>query len=965
MNIGESKYGFKFVSEDDLVEYRSKGKRFIHEETGCDLYHIENDSEENFFSFIFKTFPLGNKGTAHIIEHSVLAGSKEFPLKDPFIELLKSSMYTFLNAMTYPDKTVYPGASTVEADYFNLMKVYGDAVFFPLLKKETFMQEGIRYEKEDGKTVPKGIVFNEMKGSYSDHNSVLAEWSYRSLFPDNNYKYDSGGMPDEIRKLTFKEFLDFHKIYYHPSNCRIFLYGSCDSEKQLEFLQDNFLKNFSASENTITDVPLQEKIEPVSLVKTSHSEDGEGVCSITLNWLCGDATDPVEALEMELLTEILIGTSASPLYLDVVRSDIGGDLAPVSGVDTDLRQIVFSVGMRDTSPEKEKEFEKLIFQSLEKAASEGLDKNLVEGALRTAEFINREIKGGRPYGLFLMDMSCQGWLHGKDPAHTIGFRGFIKEIREKMEKNSRFFEEIIEEKLLKNNHRSLVTVKPEISDVSEKEEYVPEIDPDQFESDMQLFEKYRDSRDTEADIKKIPVLQKSDIPEKVLKIDSVKGRVNSSDCYYHDYFTAGIIYTDLFYDIRQMDEDLKMYIPLFARSLRETGLPGVPFFEVARELSLKTGGFFVFPETGKAFEGSINEFIIVRYKAIEERYESASELIFKILESADFDDLDRLKEIINELKSDFRASILRRGNYVVSLAASKKMSRSLERQSGWAGADQVIFLTGIDTENKEVLIKTAEILKKIRNWITKSASVTAGFTSDKSCFSESSDTLSKYLKNPERKNTAPIFEDQKISSTASVSYEALLIPTLVNYNSSVVRSSLLGTEEFIHEKLLTRIIDTGYLWEKVRMENGAYGVGAAVNGMEGVLSFSSYRDPLIKETQEAFKASLKYIIDGNITEDELFKAVLNCIGKEIKPLSPGEKGHVNIRRNLYSFSDDIRQKNREIMLKAEVKDIIKAAERLYKSFDIVSCCTMCGNETLESSSAYFSDFELEKTKLPV
>ena len=238
MKIGESKYGFKFISEDNLEEYRSIGKRYIHEETGCDLYHMANDSEENFFSFIFKTFPENSKGTAHIIEHSVLAGSREFPLKDPFIELLKSSMYTFLNAMTYPDKTVYPGASTVEADYFNLLKVYGDAVFYPLLKKETFMQEGIRYEKEGDKLVPKGIVFNEMKGSYSDHNSVLAEWSYRSLFPDNSYRHDSGGMPDEIRKLTYEEFLDFHKKYYHPSNCRIFLYGSFDTDKQLEFIQE-------------------------------------------------------------------------------------------------------------------------------------------------------------------------------------------------------------------------------------------------------------------------------------------------------------------------------------------------------------------------------------------------------------------------------------------------------------------------------------------------------------------------------------------------------------------------------------------------------------------------------------------------------------------------------------------------------------------------------------------------------
>lgn len=965
MKIGESKYGFKFISEDNLEEYRSIGKRYIHEETGCDLYHMANDSEENFFSFIFKTFPENSKGTAHIIEHSVLAGSREFPLKDPFIELLKSSMYTFLNAMTYPDKTVYPGASTVEADYFNLLKVYGDAVFYPLLKKETFMQEGIRYEKEGDKLVPKGIVFNEMKGSYSDHNSVLAEWSYRSLFPDNSYRHDSGGMPDEIRKLTYEEFLDFHKKYYHPSNCRIFLYGSFDTEKQLEFIQDNFLKNFSKPEAILPEIAVQENKEPVSVVKLSHSEDGKGLCSITLNWLCGDATDPVEALEMELLTEILIGTSASPLYLEIVKSDIGGDLAPVSGIDTDLRQIVFSVGIRDTSPEKDRDFEKLIIDALKKAADNGLDKNIVEGALRISEFVNREIKGGRPYGLFLMDMSCQGWLHGKEPSHTIGFNRMIKIIRERMKKDSRYFEKLIKERLLDNNHRSLVIVKPDSGEKTAEKPYTPEIDPEVFSSDTTLFEKYRDSRDSEEELKKIPVLAKGDIPEKVSVIDYNMGKINSSPCYYHDFFTAGIVYADLFYDIRKMDDDLKMFVPLFARAVRESGLPGIPYYDVARELSLNTGGFFVFPETGKTINSSINEFLMVRYKAIEDRFENASDLVFKILSGADFDDLERLKDIINELTGDFRASLLRRGNYVASLAASKKFSSSLKRQSGWAGADQVLFLSSLDAEDKECLRETAERLKRIRNWIIDEAEVITGMTCDKSCFERNTSVLSKYISNPSTEDPEAVCEKTGRCSLPENSYEALLIPSLVNFNASVISSSRIGSDEFVHEKLLTRIIDTGYLWEKVRMENGAYGVGASVNGMEGILTFTSYRDPSIEGTQNSFRESLKYIIDGNITEDELFKAVLNSIGKEIKPLSPGEKGHVNMRRLIYGLSDEVRQQNREIMLKTSVKDIVKAAERLYKNYDRVSRASMCGNEALESYRDYFSGFKMKRTRLPV
>lgn len=964
MNIGDKKHGFRFVSEDDLEEYRSIGKRFIHEETGCDLYHIANDSEENFFSFIFKTFPENNKGAAHVIEHSVLAGSREFPLKDPFIELLKSSMYTFLNAMTYPDKTVYPGASTVEADYFNLMKVYGDAVFFPLLRKETFMQEGIRYEKEGDGLVPCGIVFNEMKGSYSDHNSVLAEWSYRTLFPDNEYSYDSGGMPGAIRRLTYDEFLDFHKKYYHPSNCRIFLYGSFDTEKQLEFIEENFLKSFSKSETILPETVIQKEREPVSVVKTSHSADGKGTCSITLNWLCGDSTDPVESLEMEILTEILIGNSASPIYLDLIKTDLGGDLSPVSGVDTDLRQIVFSVGIRDTSPEKDKGFGKLIFDSLKRITEDGLDPDLIEGVLRTAEFANREIRGGRPFGLFLMDSSCQGWLHGKEPSHTIGFNRIIKIVRENLANDSRYFEKIIEKKLLENNHRSLVTVKPDNGKKSEEDKYVPVIIPEVFESENRMFEKYRDSRDTEEDIKKIPVLNKSDIPEKVKTIEFSKGNINSSSCLFHDYYTAGIVYADIFYDIRNMDEDLKIYVPLFARALRESGLPGIPFYEVARALTLNTGGFFIFPETGKSFEGSINEFVILRYKALEKSFPEATDLIFSILERADFDDHKRLKEILSELTSDFKASLIRRGNYVASLSASRDLSSSLKRQASWAGAEQVLFLSSLDAENPETVKIAAEKLKRIRKFLTAESGVTAGLTADKSCFENISSVLSNHLKNPVSCELKPVYDNMGASFDEN-SYETLLIPSLINFNASVIGASRTGTKEFIHEKLLTRIIDTGYLWEKVRMENGAYGVGAGVNGMEGILTFSSYRDPSIEMTQDAFKDSLKYIIDGNVTEDELFKAVLNCVGKEIKPLAPGEKGHINIRRRIYGLSDEVRQKNREIMLKTGVNDIVKAAERLYKNYDRVSRTTMCGNEALESCRDYFSGFKLKKTELPV
>ena len=970
MKTGDIVSGFRFISEDRLDEYRSVGRRFVHIETGCDLYHIYNNETENLFSYIFKTVPENDKGVPHIMEHSVLAGSRNFPLKDPFIELLKSSMYTFLNAMTYPDKTVYPAASTVEADYFNLMKVYGDAVFFPLLRKETFMQEGIRFEKEDDKFLPKGIVFNEMKGSYSDHNSVLAEWSYRSLFPDNNYRFDSGGMPDEIKKLTYDEFTEFHRRCYHPSNCRIFLYGSIDTEKQLDFIQKNFLAGFKGRTDPPADILPQEKKGPFNLVKTSLSESGKGNTSITLNWLCGDSTDPVDALEMEILAEVLLGSSASPIYLDIINSGLGGDVSPVSGVDTDLRQIVFSAGIRKTEPEMGVKFKELVLGTLKRVVEEGLDRNLIEGSLRTAEFMNREIRGGRPFGLYLMDMACQGWLHGRDPVSTIGFKKWIKEIRQNLENDSRFFEKIIEKKLINNSHRSLVIVKPGEKNLTDrKDSFIPPFPDSELEKDMSLFENYQNSRDKEEEIKKIPVLKKSDIPLKIEKIDYTRRDLNNIDCYCHDYFTAGIVYTDILFDIREMDEDLKILVPLFSRTLRETGLPGIPFYDVTRELTLKTGGYFVFPEVGKGFDESINEFIIVRYKSLEERYGEATDLVFRILSNADFDDLKRLKEIVAELTNDFRASLLRRGNYVASLAASKKFSPSLNRQASWAGSEQVRFLAAVDTGERKNLEMISVKLKKIRDFMLKNADIKISLTAEDNSLDTSSSILSGYIsRGNDRKDRGSSEYPAHYAETSSGKkqpYNALLIPSLVNFNAAVIRCSRTGTDEFVHEKLLSRIIDTGYLWEKVRMENGAYGVGATVNGMEGILTLSSYRDPSIASTQGFFRKSFEYIAGRNMTEDELFKAVISCVGKELKPLAPGEKGHINLRRIIYGLSDEIRQKNRDIMLKTALEDIVEAAERLYKNYDSVSLSTMCGREALEAYSDYFTGFSIEETVLPV
>ena len=379
---GDKMHGFTLVSVSDQEEYKGKGYTYRHDKTGLELFHLHNDDTENLFSFTFKTPAYDNSGVAHILEHSVLSGSRKYPVKDPFMALMKGSMNTFLNAMTYPEKTVYPAASPVEKDYFNMMSVYADAVFFPLLKKEVFHQEGHRLEfDEDGNLKIVGIVFNEMKGAYSDHDSIVGEWCFRSLFPDTQYHYDSGGQPETIPDLSYEEFKNYHETYYHPSNCRVFLYGNISSEKQLQFLENEFLNSF-VKKNVDTEIKNQVRWDkPRAIEFTSpltDNEDPKGKSTIAVNWLISDIGKPMDLLSMEVLSDILLSNSGSPLYKAIVDSGLGADLSPVSGLETDVKELIFSVGIRGSDPDKKESFEKLLEDELTKITNKGFLPGIVE-----------------------------------------------------------------------------------------------------------------------------------------------------------------------------------------------------------------------------------------------------------------------------------------------------------------------------------------------------------------------------------------------------------------------------------------------------------------------------------------------------------------------------------------------------------------------------------------------------------
>ena len=439
MSTPETISAFDVVARHELPEYRSHATLLRHRATGCEVLHLAAADPENLFAFCFATPPRDDTGVSHITEHSVLSGSRRYPLKEPFSVLMKGSMHTFLNALTYPDRTVYPAASCNRADFFNLLEVYADAVFHPLLRKETFMQEGWRLEPvEPGSTDLQlsGVVYNEMKGAYSSPESLVGEWAFRSLFPDTPYRHDSGGDPRFLPTLTWESLREFQARYYHPSNCRVFLYGDIPLPDILGLLQERYFSGFSA-QRIEASIPLQPRWKsPLRLEKTFPVKAGTPLdkrSSITLSWLLPGAEDPVSLVAHEILSEVLIGSAGSPLRKKLVDSGLGEDLSPVSGLETDLKEIVFVAGLRGSEPEREKQVEQLILSTLTDLARTGLDQQLVQSMINRVEFRHREIRGnGSPYALRLMGRAFRGWVHGQDPLSSLQFAPAMEGLKSRL-----------------------------------------------------------------------------------------------------------------------------------------------------------------------------------------------------------------------------------------------------------------------------------------------------------------------------------------------------------------------------------------------------------------------------------------------------------------------------------------------------------------------------------------------------
>ena len=971
--------GFILQSVDVLDDYHGYGYHYQHRITGMEVYHISNDDPENFFSFVFRTPVQDDCGTPHIIEHSVLAGSDSYPVRDPFMSLLKGSAQTFMNAMTYPDFTAYPAASVVKQDFMNLFTVYADAVFNPLLKKETFWQEGIRVtQAEEGKLRFEGVVFNEMLGELSDHDSIVSRGSVRHLFPDTPYLYESGGDPLSITSLTYQKFKAFHSTYYHPSNARLFFYGDENIDSYLQHLDSQYLSEYSP-QKPICRTPRARKWKkerqitiPAPLMDI---QDETRTASITFNWATSAVDDPVEVITLSLLTDILLGNPGAPLYSAIIESSLAKDISQVSGMETSFNVMPFTVGFRGIAPDDVQKARELVFTTLENLVRDGIDPMLVENAIKRQEFSLQEITGSIPMGLRAMNRCLRGWLNDSLPSVSLQIGTALQKVREKVvelqvEKGQLFsartspngrgyFEQWIEDNLLHNTHLLTLIVNGEASFSDDIQRQLDK-QLETYSADEALLQKvrketlqfsaYEQMPDSPEDLAKIPTLTRQDVDQPIRCLAQEQVVEHGVPVLLQSMHTNGIIYIDGMFDVRSLDAEELLILPLLTRMLHMCGIGDVPYTEVAKRVRSHTGGLQFFIETGSLLDdpsGGVAS-LAFRVKCLSRELRESFSLLCDLFTGAAVNDPKRLAAVLNDVKSDFEANVSASAHLFATQRATSHYSPLLDLNEKMNGIAQWDFLRTLDAEDQAVMEQLGERIEKLLKKIAVRRHLTFHLLSDEQelsrCRALAAECIVRLDEGPAGTVVGQI--DAELPDSPVHRVELFSLPSSVAYDALATRSAAAADHRQAHQSLLAHIMTTGPLWESVRGSGGAYGVSAHVDMMEGLFTFQTYRDPRISGSFTDLFAALKQIAESGVSQEALDSSLISIISRELHPIYPQKGAIMAFRRYLYHISDEFRQKRRDVLIATTVDDIRRAAADILKALEIGDCRVVIANGSL-------------------
>jgi len=927
---------FDLVRDETIPEIASNVKLYRHKKTGAELLSFVNDDENKVFGITFKTPPEDSTGVAHILEHSVLCGSRKYPVRKPFVELIKSSMNTFLNAMTFPDKTAYPVASQNLQDFYNLVDVYLDAVFFPLISDETFQQEGWHYEA-DGTQMPlsfKGVVFNEMKGVYSSPSSVLGQLAQQSLYPDNAYGVSSGGDPKAIPDLTYHYFKNFHTRFYHPSNARIVFYGDDPVERRFEMLNE-YLSQFDAAPADAT-VRLQPRWSAPRHIESTYAaneaEPDKKTGMVQLSWMLDEIDNPETLLAMSVLEHVLVGNAAAPLRKALTDSGLGEGLTG-SGLADDYRQPMFTVGMKGVGEGDAPKLEALILETLARLAKDGIDPATIEASVNSFEFALRENNTGSfPRGMALMFRTMRGWLHGGDPFEALTYEKPLAALKAHIAAGSRVFEKLIQANLVDNQHRVTVVLRADpnlgaaevAAERARLDSVAAGLDEDEREDVVEMtgrLKALQEAVDPPEALAKIPSLGLKDLDRTNKPIPIERGSIGSARLYTHELPTNGVIYLDLGFDLRRVPAELVPYLSIFSRALFQTGTAKEDFVSLTQRIGRSTGGVGASRSVSMMRDAkSVAAWLFIRGKAVPDKAGELLAIVSDVLTSARLDNRERIKQMLLEEKAGFEAGLVGRGNAIAAsrVGASLSPASWANEQSG--GVAYLFFLRDLLKRVDSDWAGVEATLYRLRDLLIDRNSMVVNVTADSASWGKFRPALEAFVAN------LPVAAEAPLAwPTSPAKSEGLTFPGQVNYVAKGADLYRLGYTHSGASVVALRHLNTTYMWDKVRVQGGAYGGSAGFDPFSGQFMFTSYRDPNLLQTLDAYDGAAAFLQQG-VGEQDLVRSIIGAIGAIDTYRLPDAKGFVSLMWELTGNTDENRQQRRDEVLGASAADFKRFGE---------------------------------------
>lgn len=973
IEVGSVLHGYRVDRTIELPRIHGRAYLMVHLKTGARHLHIASQDRENAFGVTFKTVPSDSSGVAHILEHTVLCGSRRYPVRDPFFSMLKRSLSTFMNAFTASDWTMYPFCSQNRKDFYNLMDVYLDAAFFPRLDELSFKQEGHRLEivpdpenNDDFKLQFKGVVYNEMKGAMSSPDQVMARSLLNALYPDTTYRHNSGGDPACIPDLTWQQLRQFHKRHYHPSNAYFYTYGNLPVEQHLEFIQGKVLKHFNRIDPG-TEVLSQPRWKDPRNARYTYplagDQDPQRRSQVCIAWLTADIRETFEILLLAVLEQVLLGNSASPLRKALMDSGLGSSLSDHTGFDAENRDTMFTCGLKDVSESDADAIERIVFDTLEDLVKNGVDLELVEAAIHQIEFGRKEITNTPyPYGLKLLLGVIGSWLHGGDPARVLRLEDEFERLREAVAAGG-FIEEKIEHYFLRNCHRVRFVLAPDpekaAADLQQEARRLLQIKKrltsEQIDRIKEDSRKLALLQETPEDLACLPTLELEDIPPSVVRVTpDDKGEGGPGWLYIQP--TSGIFYISAAASVAQVPAGHLELVPFLAYVFTKVGTNYSDYVTLARRLDANVGGMSLSAIARRDYRPGDQclPLVVLTAKCLERNLEPMLELVAEIVGQIVFSDLERLKQLLLEYRAGLEAMVIHNGHRLAISLASRNFSPAAWLSEIWSGIHQLQYIKRV-TENLDseklgllatnladcvekifqpanvvlALIGAEQPVQKAAAWL-KDNPVMGGFGQGASCFKASGLGL--------QASKEAIMEGWHTSS--AVAFVAQSFPAVA-----------MGHPDAPVLAVTAKILRSAYLHREIREKGGAYGGFALYNSETGIFSLGSYRDPQINRTLEIYNKSGEFLASGVINPQDVKEAILQVCSDIDRPDPPAIEARKAFVRDLLGLDDHMRENFKRQLLTVTLEDVLRVAAKYFHKRDgKTSVAVIAGKEQLEKAN---------------